>query len=123
MPLQEEIRAYYRFSDRNFEDDLIYHTLNENSMIYLSNEHLLMARPVKHSSYFRHIINPAHHFSADQCDAWHIHLLIGEVRSLVPIMEAQMKKYPCITFQRGGLRRSPDLRKYSTERLFSLLTH
>lgn len=122
MPLQEEIKAYYRFSDRNFEDDLIYHTLNEGAMIYMSDEHLLLARPVKLSSTFRRIINPAHHFNQRECNAWHIHLLIGDIRSLVTRLEGMMKKFPYIIFQRGGFRHSPELRTYSTERLFSLLT-
>lgn len=122
MPLQEQIRAYYRFSDRNFEDDLIYHTLNEDSVIYLSNEHLLLARPVSLSSAFRHIVNPAHHYKTESCDAWHIHLLIGPPDDLVTRLERQFRRFPYVVFQRGGAHRSPELRKYRTDRLFSLLS-
>lgn len=122
MPLQKQIKNYYRFSDRNFEDDLIYHTLNENSVIYLSNEHLILARPVNTDSLFRHIINPAHNYAVERCNAWHVHLMIGQPAGIIPHLAKQIRRFPYVVFQRGGFNRSPELRKYRTERLLRHLT-
>lgn len=122
MPLQNLIEQYYRGSGRNFEDDVMYHLLDESGVVFVSPTHVLLARAVCLDSTSARITNPAHHFPLSQCNAWHIHLLIGTPGTLVPQLESLAGRLPFLVFQRGDFRHQHQLRVYPQER-FLKLTH
>lgn len=123
MPLYQQIKDYYYYSDRDFEEDLQYHCMNDGAVIHITSEHLLLARPVcvRNDTPLRHIINPAHDFPREKCNAWHIHLMIGPPAPLARLLHHNALQYPFIVFQRGYGRTAASLHIYKTTRLLTRL--
>ena len=121
MPLQNQIEKYYQESGRNFEDDVMYHTLDETGIIHISPDHILLARAVSLDSTVPRIVNPAHRFLFSRCNAWHIHLLIGNPAALADSLQHLALRLPYLAFQRGDSRHQHKLRVYPTPKFLSLI--
>ncbi|WP_302013889.1 hypothetical protein [uncultured Akkermansia sp.] len=63
-------------------------------------ELVLMARRVDSSAPFRRIVDVCCRFAPEQCDAWHLHFLAGDVRKLLSY-ERDILSLPWILTQHG----------------------
>lgn len=120
MPFQNQIEQYYKGSGRNFEDDVMYHILDEHGIVHISPEHILLARAVSLEAPVPRIVNPAHHFLMNRCNAWHIHFLAGRPGSLLCKLGGLALRLPYLSFQRGDSRHLHHLRVYPAKRFLTL---
>lgn len=80
---------------------------------------VLMARRVDSSVPVSHIIDVRRRFRPEQCDAWHLHFLAGDVKRLLPY-EGEILSLPWLLTQHGK-RRDGRLMKLSSSRFYRLL--
>lgn len=97
------MNEYYRCSDRDIETDRDLHSPEKNGVCIQEDQLVLMARPIDMSSHLQHIINPEYIFQPGRCNAWFIHLMIGEPE-LVARFVPEYNKYKHYCYIRGSRR-------------------
>lgn len=121
LSLEDRIDEYYRHSNRDFNEDLLHHSLDKHAIIHMTPTQLLLARPVSLDSLSRHIINPAHHYLPQNCNAWHIHLMIGSAPEIGRTLKEIASEFPYFSFQRNK-KYNTSLRRYSSQQFIKKLT-
>ncbi len=94
----ELTRAYYRAAGRSEAD--IMRDAAAQDVAVLSKPLVLMARRVKRCAPLGRIIDLARRFNPQECDAWHLHFIAGDIKMLLA-WKKEICSLPWILTQHG----------------------
>ncbi len=94
----ELTRAYYRAAGRSEAD--IARDAAAQDVVVLSKGLVLMARRVRRDAPLEQIIDLARRFNPQDCDAWHLHFIAGDIKMLLA-WKKEICSLPWILTQHG----------------------
>lgn len=93
------LHRYYKKSIRDISYDRFLHRRRGGVIVERSNL-VLMARPVLLAAQYSEIIEPENYFEPEECDAWYLHLVIGDP-ALIPLYILNYRDYNFYSYIRG----------------------
>lgn len=99
MDAREEVREYYRDSDRYMHDDIEDLIINKQGAVVWTKNCCILARMVNTS-------DPVDAWSyrlwevVDNPDAWYVHVMAGDIKTAMELAK-KAQRLPYVVFQRG----------------------